>query len=469
MVKRLRGGKLQMRRSTEVEALELPRYRQAQRHLKLEYIDPRILNPDTDNARLHPDKQLAMLGASIRRFEFNDPILASLSSKKVIAGHGRLKAALQAQLTEVPVIWIAHLSPEEERAYALAANRLAEHSKWDPELLLRNLDHFAIPSESLCLELTGFDTADYDHLRDLASPAVKPNDTCDHIPPLTTRAVTRTNDLWKLGGHFLLCADATEPASYQTLLGSTAAQMVITDPPYNVPIRGHVTSRSRHREFAMAAGEMTSREFVAFLQQGLTLMHRASCDGAIHFVFMDWRHVLEVMAAARAVYQEFKQLCVWSKEQAGMGSFYRSRHELVFVFNVGTAPHINNFGLGERGRYRTNVWQYASPRPGNRSDGEAAIEHPTVKPCAMLVDAIKDCSKVDGIVLDPFGGSGSTLIAAERTQRRARLVEIDPLYVDLTIRRWQQLSGAKAILEATGERFEAVAMGRNGGEQTDER
>ena len=141
MVKRLRGGKLQMRRSTEVEALELPRYRQAQRHLKLEYIDPRILNPDTDNARLHPDKQLAMLGASIRRFEFNDPILASLSSKKVIAGHGRLKAALQAQLTEVPVIWIAHLSPEEERAYALAANRLAEHSKWDPELLLRNLDH----------------------------------------------------------------------------------------------------------------------------------------------------------------------------------------------------------------------------------------------------------------------------------------------------------------------------------------
>ncbi len=208
----------------------------------------------------------------------------------------------------------------------------------------------------------------------------------------------------------------------------------------------------------MASGEMTEAEFTSFLSALFANMSSVSADGAIQYVCMDWRHMCEVLHAGRAAYAELKNLCVWNKNNGGMGTFYRSKHELVFVFKLGSGPHINNFGLGEHGRYRTNVWDYAEVNSFRRGRSEELDMHPTVKPVALVMDAIKDCSHRRGIVLDPFGGSGTTLIAAERAGRHARLLEIDPLYVDVIIRRWQRLTGAAAVHAETSESFEAAAM-----------
>ncbi|MGG5822000.1 DNA-methyltransferase [Falsiroseomonas sp. HW251] len=234
--------------------------------------------------------------------------------------------------------------------------------------------------------------------------------------------------------------------------------MVFTDPPYNVPIQGHVSGlgRVQHGEFAMASGEMTEADFTRFLTTVLGHMAAVSADGAIHFVCMDWRHMHEVLAAGRAVYCELKNLCVWNKDNGGIGAFYRSKHELIFVFKKGTASHINTFGLGEKGRYRTNVWDYAGANSFKRGRAEELAMHPTVKPVALVMDAIKDCSRRGGVVLDGFGGSGTTLIAAHRTGRRGYLLKIDPLYVDVIIRRWQALTGEVARHAVTGEAFEAA-------------
>ena len=275
-------------------------------------------------------------------------------------------------------------------------------------------------------------------------------------------AISQPGDLWILGGHRLLCADATDSRSYEQLLGDERADMVFTDPPYNVPVAGHVSGLGavKHREFVMASGEMTPREFTAFLSRSLGNLARYSVDGAIHFVCMDWRHMRELTEAGEAAYSELKNLIIWMKDNAGMGSFYRSRHELIFAFKAGTAAHVNNFGLGEGGRYRTNVWQYRGVNTfGKGRNAELAL-HPTVKPVAMIADAIKDVSRRGGIVLDAFGGSGTTLIAAHKTGRRARLLELDPLYVDTIIRRFEAYAHDDAVLAATGETFAAVSEAR---------
>jgi DNA modification methylase len=268
-----------------------------------------------------------------------------------------------------------------------------------------------------------------------------------------------------LGPHRLLCGSALEPEAFAALLSGERAQLAITDPPYNVPIDGHASGlgRTKHRSFVMGAGEMSERTFTAFLTTALTRLAEHSVDGSIHFVFMDWRHMGELMEAGGAAYSELKNLCIWNKDNGGMGTFYRSKHELVFVYKAGTGPHINNFGLGERGRYRTNVWDYAGVntfRPGRLEELQM---HPTVKPVAMIADAIKDCSRRDGIVLDSFAGSGTTVIAAERTGRIARAIELDPQYVDITIKRWQDLTGDQAKLAVTGRSFQEVAEERANG------
>jgi DNA modification methylase len=270
--------------------------------------------------------------------------------------------------------------------------------------------------------------------------------------------VTKPGDLWQLGPHRLLCGSALEPASYTALLGDERAQMAFSDPPYNVKIDGHVSGLGsvKHAEFLMASGEMTEKEFVAFLQASLKAMATFSVDGAVHYVCMDWRHVGELTAAAAGVYSEQKNLIVWNKTNAGMGTFYRSKHELIFAYKVGTAPHINNFGLGEGGRYRTNVWDYPGANTFSRDRMKDLVDHPTVKPLALVVDAIKDCSKKGGVVLDPFLGSGTTLLAAHRTGRLGRGIELDPRYVDVAVRRWQALSKQPAVLIKTGQTFDEL-------------
>jgi DNA modification methylase len=310
---------------------------------------------------------------------------------------------------------------------------------------------------SFDLEITGFETAEIDLLID--GPKNIQDNALDQVPAVEAEAVTQPGDAWLLGEHKLLCADARNPSSCSELMGEERARVIFADPPYNVPIDGHVGGLGSitPREFAMARGEMSEAQFTHFLNTIFVNVADVSLDGAISFVFMDWRHIAEILAAAKPVYSEFKNLCVWNKDNGGMGSFYRSKHELIFVFKKGTAPHVNTIELGRNGRYRTNVWDYRGAntlRPGRLDD--LAMD-PTVKPVALVIDALKDCSRRGEIVLDPFSGSGTTIIAAEKSQRRARAVEIDPLYVDVAIRRWEKLTGSQAIHGLNGRTFAQVA------------
>lgn len=428
--------------------------------LKITYRNTGDLNPYAGNARTHSDKQIAQIAASIRKFGFTNPVLID-DNGGIVAGHGRVAAAEQLGIAEVPTIALCHLTPAERRAYVIADNRLAELAGWDREILKIEFQALADLDLDFELEITGFETAELDLLLDEGvGDAV--DDPADDVPaPEPGPAVTQPGDVWCLGKHRLICGDARDPATYAALMGNDRARAVFTDPPYNVKIDGHVCGSGtvKHREFAMASGEMDAGAFTAFLEDSLGAMAAASLDGAIHFVSMDWRHTAELQAAGDKVYGELKNLVVWAKNNGGMGTFYRSRHELIYVWKVGTAPHTNTFGLGEHGRYRTNVWDYPGVNSFGRNQTDLAL-HPTVKPVALVADAIKDVTRLGEIVLDGFGGSGTTLIAAERTGRVARLVELDPIYCDVICRRYAALTGTAPVLEASGETFEPIALAR---------
>lgn len=416
---------------------------------------PGELSPAKRNARRHSQKQIAQLAASIRQFGFTNPVLTD-ERGRIVAGHGRVEAAKSLGLALVPTLQLAHLSEADARAYALADNRLAEKSGWDDDLLRIELSELEAIVE-FDLDLTGFSTGEIDVLLEPVSKDESLNEAPE--PKRATAAVQR-GDLWLLGEHKLLCGDAREPADFARLMGDERARMVFSDPPYNVPIDGFVGGLGavKHQEFAMAAGEMSPAQFTDFLAAAFENAAAVSMDGAVHYQCMDWRHVEEMMDAGRGVYSQLLNLCVWSKDSAGMGTFYRSQHELVFVWKVGDAPHLNLVELGKHGRYRTNVWNCRGVRKtGRRSELEL---HPTVKPVPLIVDAIKDASKRGELVLDCFGGSGSTLIAAERARRRARVIEYEPGYCEVTIRRWEAQTGKQAILAATGESFSEVRVRR---------
>lgn len=419
------------------------------------------LRPYPGNARRHSKKQVRQIAESIRRFGFTNPVLIS-DQGEIIAGHGRVMAAKELGLPTLPTVRLSHLSAEERRAYVLADNKLALNAGWDMEILAIELQ--ALIDLDFDVTLTGFSLAEVDLTLDQAREAstTAPDSPADQIPEPPKIAVSRPGDLWVLGRHRLLCGNAMEPQHVVYLLGDEKADLIFTDPPYNVPIDGHVCGLGsvRHREFAFASGEMTQSQFTAFLTQTLSNAVSAARDGAIAYVCMDWRHMRELLDAGEEVFSELKNLCVWNKTNGGMGSFYRSKHELVFVFKVGKAPHLNSFGLGETGRYRTNVWDY----PGISSLGAKRTDelamHPTVKPVALVADAIRDCSRRGEIVLDVFGGSGTTLIAAEACGRQARLLEYDPCYCDTILTRWEAYTGKRATLGHVGRPFEDVASER---------
>lgn len=443
------------RPNRRAKAQDLPR----SLRLKIEYQPVEALLPYARNARTHSDKQISQIAASIRQFGFVNPVLVG-DNNAIIAGHGRLAAAKQVGLTEVPTVALSHLCEAERKALVIADNRLAELAGWDDELLRLELRGLAELDLDFELEITGFETAELDSL--LSDP-VQASDPDDEAPKRDSGApVTCLGDVWQIGAHRLVCGDARDPDVLNALLGDERADVVFTDPPYNVRVDGHVCGSGavKHREFAMASGEMTPGEFQDFLRQALQAAAKVSRDGAIHFVCMDWRHLGDLMAAGRDVYTELKNLIAWVKTNAGMGSFYRSQHELILVFKVGKAAHTNTFGLGDRGRYRTNVWTYPGVNSFGSNQKDLAL-HPTVKPVALIADAIKDVSRRGEIVLDIFGGSGSTLIAAERTGRRARLVEIDPLYCDVIVRRARDRLGLSAELAATGQSFDEVTAERS--------
>lgn len=429
--------------------------------LKIEHRSSSDLRPYSRNARTHSPKQIAEIAASIKAFGFNNPVLID-NNDGIVAGHGRVEAAKLLGLATVPTIRLEHLSEAQKRAYILVDNKLAEKAGWDREILaieLQNLMEFELDFD---ISVTGFEMPEIDVL--IAGLEVTPQkaDPADALPDVTGPAVTRPGDIWQIGPHRLICGDSTKRETYAQLLDGEAAQMVFTDPPYNVRIDGHVSGlgKAKHREFAMASGEMTEAEFAGFLKLVFANLVEASADGSIHFVAMDWRHIAEVMTAASGTYSAFKNLCVWSKTNGGMGSLYRSQHELFFVFKAGTAPHINNIELGKHGRYRTNVWQYAGANAFSATRDDDLAAHPTVKPVALVFDAILDCSKRKGIVLDAFAGSGTTLVAAHKTSRRGYGIELDPHYCDVILRRMAAFAKLDAVLVATGQSFAAVAAER---------
>lgn len=395
-----------------------------------------IANPR--NARTHSRKQVRQIADSIREFGFTNPVLID-QDNMILAGHERVAAAQQLGLQKVPFVRLEHMTSSQKRAYVLADNKLALNAGWDESILADELKALAALDDGFGIGITGFSVAEADMLIEGHNPEEAGDPADDLISGEKGQARCRLGDLWQLGPHRLLCGNALDRDSIAILTAGERARMVFTDPPYNVPIDGHVSGLGaiKHQEFAMASGEMSRAEFTAFLRAAFQNLADYSQDGSIHFICMDWRHVQEMLSAGNAVYDEFKNLIVWAKDNGGMGTFYRSRHELVFAFKKGTAAHINSFELGQHGRYRTNVWQYRGVNTLKAGRMDELTLHPTVKPVQMIADAIKDVSGRNEIVLDLFGGSGSTLIAAHKTGRRAFLCEYEPHYCDRIIARWE--------------------------------
>jgi DNA modification methylase len=408
--------------------------------LEVTYLRTTSLKPDPRNPRVHSDKQIRQIAQSIESFGFNVPLLID-DQQKVIAGHGRLLAARKMGWDTVPAIKLSHLTESQRAAFLIADNRLTENSSWDERMLGEQLKILSELELDFDLEAIGFEVPEIDLLIDGLN-TVPEADPDDRLPEMSESAISVLGDLWQLGKHRVLCGNSLVAASYERLMDVAKADLVITDPPYNVVIDGHATGLGRihHREFGMASGEMNSAEFTGFLRKAMLQARDHSIAGSLAYYFMDWRHMTEILSAGEEVYTELLNLCVWAKSNGGMGSFYRSAHELVFLFKNGTGSHRNNVQLGKFGRYRTNVWNYPGANSFSRSDSEGNLLalHPTPKPVALIADAIKDCTARGDLVLDPFLGSGTAVIAAERSGRRCYGLELDPLYVDTIIRRWQR-------------------------------
>jgi DNA modification methylase len=419
------------------------------------------LRPSKRNARTHSKKQIEEIVNSIRRFGWTYPILAD-EQGNILCGVGRWLAAEKLGLAKAPVIVLSNLGDTEKRALALADNKIAANAGWDRTILAAELGELAdlLPQIDLGIEITGFEAAEIDSLMgDLIDPE---QDPADAIPEIEQIPISRTADLWLLGRHRLICGDACSDADVRALMGRERADMVFTDPPFNLCIATTVgRGKIKHREFASASGEMSPPQFTQFLIDWMMLAARYSNVGALTFAFMDWRHLGEILAAGRQVYGEPKQLIVWAKTNAGQGSHYRSQHELIFMFKNGNGQHQNNMQLGRYGRNRSNLWTYAGVNTFRTGRLDDLSVHPTVKPIALVADAMRDCSRRNDIILDPFLGSGTTILAAERVGRRGYGVEKDPLYCDVAIRRWQDFTKQDAILKATGQTFDEVAASRS--------
>ncbi len=425
-------------------------------NLAVEYVNTSDIKPYKSNPKIHKNRQIRQIVNSISEFKFNNPILID-ENNVIIAGHGRLLAAKHLNMLQIPVIKLTHLSEVQKKAYRIADNKLTENGEWDFDLLKVELEDLNSLNLDFNLDITGFDTADIDVMLDdtLTRKEVKLDEKANSLPFIPANEVlSKEGDIWLLGKHRIICGNALEKDTYANLFEGKKADMIFTDPPYNVKVDGHVCGlgKIKHKEFSMASGEMSEEEFQKFLAKIFTLLKNYSSTSSILFICMDWRHIKEIINAASSIFDEFKNLCVWNKDNGGMGSLYRSKHELVFVFKNGKTPHINNVELGSHGRYRTNVWDY----PGVNSFGEGKDNlklHPTVKPVEMVRDAILDVTNRGDIILDSFLGSGTTLIAAEQSGRICYGIELELLYIDTTIRRWKELTGISAIHQQTGKTY----------------
>ena len=413
--------------------------------------------------RIHSRAKRASMVRQLEKFGQIEPIVVNAVGV-IVHGNARVEAARELGWTHIAAVRVEHLTDEDLRLYAIAANKLPSDAEWDLSQVRSELEALEAAVPNIDLSLTGFSTPEIDTLRG-AYEASSMNDLVDDVPaqPAGESAISRSGDLWQLGEHRLICGDALEPATLASLMGDDVACMMFTDPPYNVPIAGHVSGNGRvqHREFEMAVGEMDQQGFTAFLRKALETSAAHLADGSLAYVCMDHAHIGELVLAGEA-FTERKSICVWDKGAGGMGSLYRNAHELVAVFKHGKSPHINNVALGKHGRNRTTVWRYPGVAQLGKGRAKALSLHPTVKPVALVADAILDASKRGGVILDPFGGSGTTLIAAQIKGRRARLVELDPLYVDTIIQRFEALTNTRAVLAGSDLSFAEVRAKRSG-------
>jgi DNA modification methylase len=427
---------------------------------RMEWAPIANIRPNPKNPRTHSKKQIRQIAASIRKFGFLNPLIVD-DQNMILAGHGRLEGARLEGVAHVPIVRFGHLSEAQKRAYVIADNKIAEQAGWDRELLSIELGELIelLPIEGFDVSITGFETAEIDLLlADMASSRPDPEDA---IPAVPRTAVTRRGDLWLLGKHRLLCGDSRRPEDFVRATGGVHAAAVFTDPPYNLRVRA-IGGRGRvqHPEFAFASGEMSQTQFRTFLSQTLGNGVRVSARGAVHFICIDWRHIGELIEVGGELYGEMLNIVVWVKSNAGQGSFYRSQHEFIGVFRIGEEPHRNNVELGRFGRNRSNVWSYPGVNTFGKGRMEALAAHPTVKPVALVADALLDCTARGDVVLDQFVGSGTTILAAEKVARAAIGIEYEPRYVDVAILRWQRMTKLEAILAGDGRSFEDVGAAR---------
>jgi DNA modification methylase len=420
------------------------------------------LKPYPKTLRIHNRKKRRKLASLLRRFGQAVPVLID-EDHQIIDGHAVVDALKELGSEDVAVTIVRNRTRAEVRALRLALNRIVEEVEWDQGKL--RTEFRELLELGFDLELTGFDAIEIDMTLDIEQPTagIVEEVLAEDVEPAGEAQVVAKGDVWCLGNHVIACGDSQEAELMCRLMGERRAAVVFADPPYNVKIGGHVSGLGKivHREFAMASGEMSVEEFKSFLLRFLVALLPLLVNGAILFVCMDWRHLREILDAGDHADLELKNLCVWAKSNAGMGSFYRSQHELILVFKHGDARHQNNFELGQHGRSRTNVWSYKGVNAFGKDRMELLGVHPTIKPIALVADALRDVSRRGDIVIDPFLGSGSTLLAAEQTGRVCIGVEIDPAYLEVTIRRWQKQTGRDAVCAATGETFHAALERRD--------
>jgi DNA modification methylase len=392
----------------------------------------------------------------MRTFGAINPIIVD-RKLRIVAGHARWEAAKRLKLDAVPVLLVDHLSDDELRLYAIADNRIAERAGWDDSILAIEFADLEVACPDISLSVSGFDLPKIDWI--CAKETQEDwTDLDKQVEPSSADPVTRLGDVWLLGDrHRLICGDSTNPDVLEELMSGERASLVGTDPPYNLRARDYSgNGKKKHRDFAMGAGEMSRSDFTNFLARSFQAILPHLTPGAMVYAFMDWKHVRELIAAGDVSGLELLNICVWDKGKGGMGAFYRSAHELVCVFKNGKDPHKNRVQLGRHGRDRTNIWRYEGMNSFARGREKALGMHATVKPVQMISDLLLDASDRGDIVFDGFGGSGTTMIAAEKTRRLSRLVELDPTYCDTIVSRFQQAFGIEAIHAELGLTFAEV-------------
>lgn len=402
--------------------------------------------------QVHSPRQLSKLSRAI---EVTGQLAPTIIDERymVLAGHARLAAAKALGHASMPVVQVFNLSQVQKRAFLLSDNRVGLDARLDRKTLAAQIPELTLLFEDAGLTLsdTGFEVAEIDTLViDFEDGGPEPDDAID--PALAAGAIVlRQGDVFALGEHRLAVGDARDAGLLDQLMSGEKAEVAFLDPPYNVPVRSiGGRGRSRHPEFAFASGEMSRAEFVAFLEAALGNAARVSVPGAVHFVCIDWKHCRDLIEAGERVYGAYLNLVTWVKTNAGQGGLYRNQHELIGVFRVGEAPHRDNVQMGRFGRNRSNVWTYAGANTFRSGRMDDLNDHPTVKPIQLVIDALKDVSRRDAVILDTFVGSGTTILAGERIGRRVRAVEYEPRYAQIAIRRFEAVTGQIARHIETG-------------------